>query len=61
MFSYMTILEYFHIPGNVPKLDKWKIKTTTMMMMMMMMKILISSKAPSIEGKIQPEVTFPFM
>ena len=33
MFSYMTILDYFHIPGNVPKLDKWKIK------MMMMMSI----------------------
>ena len=34
MFSYMNILDYFHIPGNVPKLDKWKIK-----MMMMMMSI----------------------
>jgi hypothetical protein len=32
----MTILDYFHIPGNVPKLDKWKIKMMMMMMMMMM-------------------------
>ena len=30
MFSYITILDYFHIPGNVPKLDKWKIKTMMM-------------------------------
>ena len=43
MFSYMTILDYFHIPGNVPKLDKWKIKTMMMMMMMMMMMANINT------------------
>jgi len=33
-YVYLKILDYFHIPGDVPKLDKWKIK------MMMMMNVL---------------------
>ena len=36
-YVYLKTLDYFHIPGDVPKLDKWKIK----MMMMMMMKFCI--------------------
>ena len=35
-YVYLKTLDYFDIPGDVPKLDKWKIK---MMMMMMDLRV----------------------
>jgi hypothetical protein len=52
-YVYLKTLDYFHIPGNVPKLDKWKIKMMMMslcawMKFIMFLCVIISSSSWSV-------------